>query len=92
MESEGRALVVAAQLEAPEPGDRCRVALHVHLLDVPAELAHALECGLHVVDREDTYGVAPASPPCIPPAPFGVPIMKPSPDGPGSNRHPNIPP
>lgn len=35
-------LVVTAELEATEPGDVLLIALHVHLLNIAAELAHAI--------------------------------------------------
>ena len=53
VQPEGRALVVAAQLEAAEAGDRVGVALDVDLLGRPAQLAHARDRGVEVLDREE---------------------------------------
>jgi hypothetical protein len=91
MEAERRALVVLAELEAPVLRRRLVATVHVHVLDLAAELAHALDSGLEVINREEDVGVAPASPPCIPPGVFGVSITKPSPEGPGSKSQPNRP-
>ena len=56
MEPKGRALVVAAELEAAEAGDRVGVALDVGVLDLAAERAHALDCGLDILDLEEEVG------------------------------------
>jgi hypothetical protein len=53
VQAEGRALVVAAELEAPDARLRLLVALDVHLLDHAAELAHAQRRCLDVLDREE---------------------------------------
>ena len=53
MKPEGRALIVAAQFEAAEPGDRILAPLDVHLLDDAPELANTGQSGLHVVHPEE---------------------------------------
>jgi len=60
MQAERRALVVAAQLEAPKPRDRILVALDVHLVDHSAQLAYALESRVEGLDAgADDYLVKP---------------------------------
>src|SRR5688572_28737184 len=53
VESERRALVVAAELEAAELRRRLRVVADVDLLERAAELAHLLDRGVDVVDGEE---------------------------------------
>ena len=56
VQPEGRALVVAAELEAPVARLRLLVALDVHVLHDAPELAHALARRVDVVDREEDVG------------------------------------
>src|SRR5918995_2157561 len=53
VESERRALVVTAELEAAEPRSRLRVIADVDLLERAAQLAHLLDRGVDVVDGEE---------------------------------------
>ena len=53
MQPEARPLVVLAELEAAELGDRLLLAVEVHLLDLAAELADAVGGGVDVVDAEE---------------------------------------
>ena len=89
VQPEGRALVVAAELEAPlalpatprrprrpRPPRRRRARARARMAASMSSTA------------KKTYGAEPASPPWIPPRPAGVWIMKPLPEGPGSKRHP----
>ena len=86
MQPERRPLVVAAELEAPPPGDRRLVALDVHVLDRAAELAHPLQRRPHVVDPEEQVRRGPLVPPVHPPG------HVPRPDRPPLARRPPLEP
>lgn len=59
MQSEGRALVVAAEFESTELRDRLLSALHICLVYNAAKLAHALKRRLHVLHLEEYVGSRP---------------------------------
>ncbi len=64
---EGRALIVAAQLEAPESGFGALVPLDVHVLDRASQLPNLFESRVHVVNAEEDVGRGTSVTTCIPP-------------------------
>ena len=76
-----------ARAEVAEAGGRLPVVAGAQILDRAAELPHTRSGRLDVLDREKMYGLAPGSPPWMPPG-TEVWIAKP-PCGPTSKCQPN---
>ena len=83
MQPERRPLVVAAELEPAPLGDRLLVALDVHLLDHPAELANPLDGRLQVVHPEEQVRRRPLVPAVHPAGNRPRPDREPLPGRPG---------